>query len=265
MGIHMFIDKEKYVSHIKDQEKVISMRRLIDKIQIVLNNHFYEATDFLDPYERFLAKSILNRFIEIDYLENGGLNETERQIMVIYPEYFSQELLPQHLTVLRVEGNLERLTHKDFLGAILNLGIKRSKIGDILVHEDYTDIIVKKEIGDFILLNLDKVGNKTIHLEEKSVEDLTPVKVLYKELNRTLSSYRLDVYISATYNLSRQDSMDIIKAQYVKVNWEPIDRPAKELVVGDIISVRGYGRSILHSTYGLSSKGKIKANIRILI
>ncbi|MDR7856405.1 YlmH/Sll1252 family protein [Tissierella sp.] len=259
----MKINKEKYVSHIKDYNKIIDMRRIIDKIELVLNNHYTETTDFLDPYERLLAKSILNRFPDIKYFEKGGNPESERQIIIICNNYTDN--IDLNITVLRITGDLENLSHKDFLGAILNLGIKRSKIGDILVHKDYTDIIVKKDISDFILFNLEKVANKKIFITEEPLESLSPVEPSYKELNKTLSSLRLDVYISATYNLSRQESMNIIKSGYVKVNWEPVDKPAKELEAGDTISIKGYGRSILYSIEGLSKKDKIRTSIRILI
>lgn len=261
----MKIDKEKYISHIKDQDKIIDMRRIIDKIEVVLSNHSNEFTDFLDPYERSLAKSILNRFMGINYLEDGGIKDVERQVIAIYPDYLDENSIELSITALRIIGDFEGLSHKDFLGAILNLGIKRSKIGDILVHDGYTDIIVKKEIADFILFNLAKVANRKVHVEEKSLGYITPVEILYKEMNKVLSSYRLDVYISASYNLSRQESMNIIKSGSVKVNWESIDKPAKELEVGDIISIKGYGRSILHSVEGLSNKGKIRTTIRIIL
>lgn len=261
----MIIDKDKYTSYIEDQDKIFDMRRVIDKIEIVLNNHSCESTDFLDPYERMLAKSILNRFDDVNYVENGGVLESERQIINIYPYYFIIDNIPDRIAVLRITGNLEGLTHKDFLGAILNLGIKRSKIGDILVHEEYTDIIVKNEIMDFLLINFEKVGNRKIIIQTIDMDCIEPVETKYRDINKVLSSYRLDVYISAVYNLSRQKSLDIIKAEYVKVNWKPINKPNKELTVGDIISIRGYGRSILHSVEGLSKKSKIKAIIRILI
>lgn len=261
----MKIDKEKYISHIKDYDKIIDMRRIIDKIEIVLNNHSNEFTDFLDPYERTLSKSILNRFTDINYLEDGGVKEAERQIIGIYPDYLEVSNVELVITALRVTGDLQGLSHKDFLGAILNLGIKRSKIGDILVHDDYTDIIAKREISDFILFNLEKIANRKVYVEEQSLEYLVPIEVLYKELSKVLSSYRLDVYISASYNLSRQESMNIIKSGNVKVNWETMDKPAKELEIGDLISVKGYGRSILHSVDGLSNKGKIRTKIRIIL
>lgn len=242
------------------------MRRIIDKIELVLKNHYTETTDFLDPYERVLAKSIINKFPDIRYFENGGIIESERKVIIICNDYIDNiDDIDLNITVLRITGDLEDVSHKDYLGAIISLGIKRTKIGDILVHKDYTDIIVKNEISDFILFNLEKVGNKKIFIEARSLESLSPVKASYKELNKILSSLRLDVYISAAYNLSRQESMNIIKSGSVKINWEPIDKPAKDLEAGDVISVKGYGRSVLHSIEGISKKNKIKTSIRILI
>lgn len=261
----MRIDKEKYVNHIQDNSRLIEMRQILDKIEIVMNNHIVESTDFLDPYSRLLAKSILNRFGEIGYLEQGGMEDLERQIITIYPDYYYLENKDLNIMALRLRGNIENLCHKDFLGSILGLGINRSKIGDILLHKDYVDIIVKKEIGDFIIFNLERVGNNKVSVEEIDLVDLSPAKSPYKEIQKTLSSYRLDVYISGTYNLSRQESTSLIKCGNVKVNWEPIDRVAKELEVGDVISIKGYGRSIFHSIEGLSKKGRIKSIIRILI
>lgn len=261
----MILDKEKYIAHIRDQNKILDMRRIIDKIEIVLNSHTCQSTDFLDPYERSLAKSILNRFLDIKYVERGGVLDAERQIIEICPHYYNIDDIPENISALRLNGSLEGLIHRDFLGSILNLGINRSKIGDILVQVDHTDIIVKNEILDFLLINLDKVKNQKITLSKIALVQLTPANLHYNEVVKSLSSYRLDVYLSAIYNLSRQDSMNIIKAEHVKVNWEPINKPSKEITAGDIISVRGYGRSILHSVEGMSKKGKIRACIRILL
>ena len=87
MVIYLKLDKDKFISHIVDNEQIMNMRRILDKIEIVLNSHRIQSTDFLDPYERKLAKSILNRFPEIDYCEIGGLDEGERKVILIYPDY----------------------------------------------------------------------------------------------------------------------------------------------------------------------------------
>ena len=261
----MWIDKEAYTSHIKDGEKVTKMRRILDKIEIVSNNYSIQATDFLDPYEVHLSKSILNRFDDINYLEYGGYDNCERRIILIFPSFIVVDKPEDYLACIKVIGDLETLSHKNFLGALLNLGIIRDKLGDILVVRDYAYIIVKEEIGDFILYNLEKIGKQNVYTEIESFSKIIVPEIKYKEKKLFLTSLRLDLVLSSTYNISRKDSMDIIKKGFVKINWKPIDKPAKEVSEGDVISVRGYGRFILHSIDGLSRKGRFMSNIRILI
>ncbi|MGN9164001.1 RNA-binding protein [Tissierellaceae bacterium HCP3S3_D8] len=261
----MWIDRERYTSHIDDGEKLIKMRRLLDKIQIVLDNHMVETTDFLDPYERHLAMSILNRFDEIGYTEYGGYEDAERKVIIVFPFYRRGEDVSTGVSALKIEGDLENLSHRDYLGAILNLGIDRNKIGDILVISDYGFVIVKDEISDFIQYNLEKIGNKNVKVYRVSWDELVIPQSEYREITEFLSSLRLDVVISAAYNLSRKDSMNIIKSGNVKVNWGPIDKPSLELKVGDTISVRKYGRFILYDIEGMSKKGRLRSVIRILM
>ena len=261
----MWIDKEVYTSHIKDGEKIIKMRRILDKIDIVINRHLTQTTDFLDPYEVRLGESILNRFADINYIQYGGYSNSERKIIIIFPNYLKIDNPEEYLYCVKVSGDLDKLSHKDYLGALLSLGIKREKIGDILVHNDYSYIIVKEEIGDFVLYNLKKIGNKNINTQNTCFTKIEIPLVEYKEIKRFLTSLRIDLVIASTYNISRNDSMDIIKKGFVKINWEPIDKSAREVSEGDVISVRGYGRFILHSIEGLSRKGRFISNIRILI
>jgi RNA-binding protein YlmH len=261
----MKINRESYISHIKDIDKQILMRKLIDKIEISKNKHTIEYTDFLDPYERYLAKSILNRFDELKYIEYGGTSNSERRIIIIYPFYYDKSDIDPRLSYLRITGDIQDLSHKDFLGALLGLGINRSKVGDIQVHCTYTDIILKDELGDFLLINLNKVSNKKISVSEISQNDLEDPSVEFKEINKFITSLRLDAILSITYNISRQDSINMIKSGKVKVNWEEITKPSKELDLEDVISTKGYGRAILHSIDGMSKKGRLLITVRILI
>lgn len=261
----MWIDREFYTSHIHDNEKLIKMRRLLDKVQIVLNNHVLETTEFLDPYERKLAQSILNRFDEINYCEYGGYEDAERKIIIIFPHYFAQDNKVEGVSVLRIDGALELADHRDYLGALLNLGITREKVGDILVHEDFGFIIIKEEISDYIQFNFEKIGNRNIKVSSISEDVLIIPEVKFKELKVFLTSLRLDVIISGAYNLSRRESMNIIKAENVKVNWESMDKSGAELEPGDVVSVRRYGRFILHEINGTSKKGRLMCTIRILM
>lgn len=259
----MIKDKEKYVAHIKDKEQILNMRKVLDKIEIVLTHHSIQATDFLNPYERRLSKSILNRFENISYSEDGGFLNAERKIISIYPDYLAFESIEAPIVPLSINGDIKGLSHKDFLGSLMGLGITREKIGDILIHEENSQVIVEDLISDYIIFNLEKVGNKNVKIKKIKKNELKEGKKDYKEKNITMPSLRLDVVMSNALKLSRNDSMNIIKSGRVKVNWEPISKPFFEVNSGDLISVKKYGRFILSDVLGKTKKGRIKAKITI--
>lgn len=259
----MIKDKEKYVFHINDKSQMLNMRKLLDKIEIVIDNHSIQNTDFLNPYERRLSKSILNRFDNISYSEDGGLLSAERKIISIYPDYLSFKEIHAPIVALSIGGSIKGLTHKDFLGSLMGLGITREKIGDILLHEESVQVIVDNSISNYIISNLKKVGNRNVKVELICREEIKKGKEDYKEKYITIPSLRLDAIVSSVLNLSRNDSLNFIKHGKVKVNWEPILKPFFELSEGDLISVRGYGRFILSSVFGKTKKNRLKASITI--
>ena len=261
----MYIDKEEYTKYITDDEKRIEVRKIIDKIQIVLNKHLVQSTDFLDPFEVELAKSVLNRFEDISYSIQGGYNEAERNIIIIYPSYIFIEDIEIPLSSLRISGDLNSVEHKDYLGSILSLGINRNKIGDILVYPQDGIVIVKEEISSFILYNMEKIKNKNIESSITSIEDIKPPKVEYKEIKKFLVSLRIDSIISSTFNLSRKESMNIINAGKVKLNFETIDKPSREVEEEDMISVKGFGRFILSEVEGTSKSGRFICVMKIIL
>ena len=261
----MYIDKEEYTNHIKDNDKKIEIRKILDKIEIVLNKHISQTTDFLNPYEFTLALSVLNRFNDISYSIDGGYEGAERKIITIYPPYIFREDIEVPISSLKIIGDLKLVEHKDYLGSILSLGINRNKIGDILVYDDEAIIIVKEEINSFILYNLEKIKNKNIEVSLHNQSNIQTPKVEYKELNEFLVSLRIDTIISSTLNLSRKESMNIINSGKVKLNFEFIDKPSKEVEEGDMISVKGYGRFILHQIKGRSKKDRFICIIRIIL
>jgi RNA-binding protein YlmH len=258
------LDKDKYIAHINDKDQVLNMRRVLDKIEIVLDKHIVQSTDFLNPYERKLARSILNRFLDISYTEVGGIEEAERKIILIYPDYYQYDDLDMHIASLMIEADTQKYSHRNFLGSILNLGINREKIGDILIHEDYVQLVVKEEIFQFILINLKRVGREKVNVKEILLEDLRLGDIEYRDILITIPSLRLDALISGSLNLSRKDSQRLIESGKVKVNWEPIERASKDVLEGDIISTKGYGRFILNSVEGISKKERVRVKIRLL-
>lgn len=257
-------DRELLTNHIKDQETVFKIRQVIDKIEITQDKHIITYTDFLDPYERRMAISIINRFEDIKFMECGGHKDAERKIIVVYPYYMDHDDINEGLEYLSVLGHDTGLKHKDYLGTILGLGIKREKIGDIYIHEALGNIIVKSEIADYILLNLERIKNQKIEVKKISKSEIVKIEDDYTEENHFISSFRLDSIISAAFKLSRNESLDYIKGGLIKVNHERIEKASKELAEGDLVSVRGKGRFTLYKINGQSKKGRYNIVLRKL-
>ena len=253
----MAIDKEKYLLHV-EEDKIIDMRRILDLIEIVLDKHIVVNTDFLDPYTVDLSRSILNRFDEIQYKIVGGFKDPERQIIIIYNSYVDDVDEALTLTGIRIKLNTSNVEHRDVLGSLLGLGIVREKIGDISIGEGYADIVVISTISDFVLYNLEKIRRENVSVSIVPLDELLEIEEDTFEKNYTISSLRLDAYISEIYNLSRLEGQNTVKSEKVKVNFKLIDKPSYTLEEGDIVSVRGKGRSTLLGLNGTSKKGKTR-------
>ncbi|MDY0234406.1 MAG: YlmH/Sll1252 family protein [Gudongella sp.] len=249
------------LDYIEDVKTKLKMKQIIDKIRIVLKSHTVESTDFLDPYEIRLGRSILNQISEISYTEYGGLEKAERKILYIFPEYMNYTDIESKIGYLNSD-RFESLTHRDYLGSILSLGVIREKIGDILLYKDKTVFIVKKEIINYIIINLTQIGNHSTNIKELEGQVIDSPVEDYEEFKIFTSSLRLDSFLSSIYKISRSESLKKIKSNDVKINWEHITKATKILNVGDIISLRGFGRSKIFSYEGQSRKGKNISTIR---
>ncbi len=260
----MYINKDDYLGHINDEEQVLNMKRILDKLEMSLNNHTVETTDFLNPYEVKLAESILNRFMDLGYRVYGGSEQSERKLISIYPEYYYFTDEDLELKALEIKNFTPKLSHRDFLGAILALGIVRDKVGDIIIHEDRAYVLLKREIFDYVLYNLEKIGRENIEVRPVNLGEVLPMKEDYSEKSSTVSSLRIDSIIGLAYNLSRNDSQRLVKNSRVKINWKPIEKNSIELNSGDLISVKGFGRFILHSIDGITRKDRIRVTVRLI-
>lgn len=261
----MFIDREEYIGHINDRKQIENMRRVIDKIEIVLKRHKIESTDFLNPYERKLAKSILNRFEDISYKEIGGLDNSERKIISIYQEYYFLANEDIDIKYYEIYDYISDFNHRDLLGSLMSLGINREKIGDILVLDNRSQIALKKEISEYVFYNFKKVGKENIKIKEICLENLEEGQINFKEKQSSIASMRLDAVVSALLNISRSEGQRLINSTKIKINWEPIENVSYDLEEGDIISIQGFGRFILYSIDGVSRKGRNLVTTRKLI
>lgn len=260
-------DKERITSHIKDLDLKKTVYKVIDKALGVLKNHDYRCTDFLNPYELKNSIAALNSIDDIKYSVYGGYDESERKVIYIYPYYVFEEELECPIGALTIEGNFKfkEVSHKDYLGSILGLGIKREKIGDILIHTNFCQVVVKNDIKDYIIFNMNKVARNNISVKEISISDIKKVDIKYKEISFTVSSNRIDSIVSSIYNISRQEANKIISSNRVYIDYEPINNVSKKVDTNSLISVRGKGRCIISDIGDVNKKGRLRIKAKIIL
>lgn len=155
----------------------------------------------------------------------------------------------------------EDLTHRDYLGAIMNLGTSRTKIGDIIQTDDGAIVFVKEEISDYIIKNLTRIRHTTITVERRELSDIS-YEPHFEELKGTVPSVRLDTVLSVAYPLSRSKMTAYIEAAKVFVNGKLITNNGYHLNEGDLISVRGLGRIAYAGILSETKKGRYMISLR---
>lgn len=155
----------------------------------------------------------------------------------------------------------DKLSHKDFLGTLMGLGLERNVIGDILVRKGVTNVFVKSEIAQYIVSQVDKVKRTGVKVSVDTNPEIT-FNQNFDYLNLTLSSLRLDVFVSALCGLSREKANKLIRMELVTVNHYIVTNNSKTLSDGDIITIRKFGKFVFEESFGFSKKGKYKVLVK---
>ncbi len=261
------IDKEVLTRHIRNFDDKIFISRVLDRAEVVLKNYIPRNTDFCDPYQISLCKPILNKLGELKYFVTGGFNQPERQIIVLFPDYMEKEEVESPLEFLQIKGDFDKnnLSHRDILGAVLGLGIKREKIGDIIICKNCAYIVAFKEICDFINGNLEKISHYKVETNVVGFDDIKIPEENYKLIETTVQSLRLDALVGIGFGESRSSLSKLIGNERVKVNWKPINNPAHLLHEGDVVSFKGKGRIMLLAVGNKTKKDRYKVTIKRMI
>ena len=223
-------------------------------------------TDFLSLSEQALFYDIKREDIFGRYVFFGGYDDAERRILFFLPEYIDEEEhFLETVSCVRAEPLnakfADKLSHRDFLGALMNLGIERSKTGDIITGEDCAYIFCLKEVEELICSELLKVKHTSIRAYSVPLSQCD-IRPEMKELSVNVASERADAIISAVFNLSRTVSSQLIASESVFADGRLITQPSAVLKEGARISVRGYGKFIFMGVSGNTRKGRLYINIK---
>lgn len=245
-----------------EDKKLIA--RVLDRVDLVIKTHDITVTAFCDPYQQNLISPVLSKVPGISFLWAGGYDKAERKRLVACPDYMEARTQDAGLRALLVTGNLrfQDLSHRDYLGSLLGLGIKREKIGDLIITDGGCQVIVDEDIADYIMTNLTKVHRVGVKVQEITISDLRVPEEKTREIFATVPSLRLDAVAAAGFGVSRTKMAAEIAAERVKVNWTVVSDCSHSICAGDIISVRGKGRAEIEKVRGETKKGRLALIIK---
>lgn len=229
---------------------------------------YYTFSDFLGLMEQSVFNEAKFKFGGVKYSLFGGAEGCER-VMVRFgdPEDLGYEE-PFPIKIILAEPKApkfaDKLSHRDFLGAILNLGIERKAIGDIIIKDNSGYIFVKDDMAEYVASTLEKVKRTAVKAQ---ITDTLPNGELFKtELKMIqLSGERIDAVISKIYSISREDSISLFKKRLVFVSGKLCENNSYVPKTCDVISVRGFGRFIYRGITSTSKKGKLNALVEMYV
>lgn len=241
--------------------------RLEDMFLSADRNVSLSYSQFLDSSEIALAKKIIPKlktsYPQVDYLFWGGFENAERQILCIHNTLIEISLqdFPLKVIEFKYNTNFSKLTHRDFLGAIMSLQVKRNSLGDIIVGNGTSQIVVSSSICDLILNEITCIGK--LGVKSKTLDKVSLiVEQSFKEISSTVASLRLDCIVGTALNISRTKSVQLIKSKMVTLNYLEVVSPSTLIQMGDIITIKGFGKFIIDT---ISSELTKKGRLHILI
>ena len=180
---------------------------------------------------------------------------------------FLEDLGEDGVSAIRITGSgYKVLSHRDYLGSLLGLGLERDALGDIAVQNDREAVVFcKGRMASFLISALEKVGADAVRVAAYRMDkDITDGK-RYKPISDTVASARLDCIVAALTNLSREDAQSLVRSGMVELDFEVEERVDKQLTAPATLSVRGYGRFILRGFDGETKKGRLRLRADQLI
>lgn len=236
--------------------------------QIVQASLYYETqiTDFLTPDHAYVLGKIIEMHTELTCKTFGVFQGAERNRLVILPEYSPAIDLNEYVALIEITYNqkFNQLGHKDALGALMALGVKRSKIGDIVVFDGGFQVAIDKSLLEYFLNSVDKIGRAGVRVTFKAFEEARAALNTYNNVTGTVKSLRLDSLVALAYNLSRQDAQNLIEGEQVKVNYMACIKTDLCPKQGDLISVRGHGRFSVDDVLGTTKKERIRVSLSVM-
>lgn len=193
----------------------------------------------------------------------GGFDDAEKRIIGVFPEWEEPDVSAFPIRCIKIEGGFSRkLTHRDYLGTIMSLGIVPSRLGDIVVGEGYAYVFIHEDVYEFVKDNIKKIGREGVKITDITNHDGITIERQYKTIGTVCASDRLDAVTAAAANISRAQSSALISDGLVKLNHRVVTKTAEKIKEGDLLSIRGSGRFLVHSFDGETRKNRMHVTLK---
>ena len=240
-----------------DEEKILLSRLFDNYVRSSLKN-FNTYSDFYGEEKAQLIENAFSTQQDVKMVSWGGYEGAERVILSFLANE-ENESFP--ITCLEITGrDIDKLSHRDFLGSLMGLGIKRETVGDILIS-DKCHVFVKEEIADYIIYNLTKIGNKGVSVSVFEGE-ISSGEERCEIISATVESLRLDLIVSRGFNIKRSEAISYISGGRVTAGGRVVTAKDYRVKENEKITLKGKGKLVFLEENGLSKKGKIIVSIK---
>lgn len=242
------------------EDRELLLRKLEDGILLSQKRPWFLG--FLSEEEAAACGDRLKRERALQYRFFGGYEEAERKILGIFPDFLAPEetLFPLSALTFTYRSEL-KLSHRDFLGSFMALGIERSTVGDILPGEGACVSFFSTELVDFIQQNLQKIGRVGVKVS-KGIQVPLPAAHDFETLSGVVASDRLDCMVAFLCRTGRNKAAELISAGLVARNHRETLSVSEKLRERDVLSIRKYGKFIIDRLGPLTAKGRLAVQCR---
>lgn len=249
-----------------EKEFIQLKNRLLELAEKSYSRGIYTYTPFLDLMQQQVYHAVEREVSYAGAAMEGGSPLCDRKIIRFgspqnlgYAEEYPIACLKIQPVVSKFA---DKLTHRDYLGAIMNLGIERSTIGDIFVQEQEGILFCQQSIAPFLIENLYQVKHTKVRCSIAEGEILLQ-GAKPQEISVTVSSSRIDGVIARLYNISRSQSLELFRAGKIFVNGIAMENNSYQLKEEDTVTVRGFGKFIYYGSVGETKKGKERVSLGV--
>ncbi|MBR4304087.1 MAG: RNA-binding protein [Clostridia bacterium] len=257
--------KELVAAFARNDEDKPQLAALLDKQDAAQNRGVPASSKFLSPEMQVIARRMLDH-IKAEYITFGGSEGAERAVVCFLPEWADESWLKSDespIAAIKATFKTEReLSHRDFLGSLMGLGLQREAVGDIMIQDGCCYMAVLREVAPFVVQNMTSAGRVSLQLEQIALSAMPAREVRFETRRDSVMSMRLDGVVAAAFNLSRSTAEEMIKAGRVSLDHLECLKGDKTVASGSIISVRGLGKVQIEETGTTSRKGRMGIEVK---